>query len=135
MRPPDLPVLSDETETEFARMARQGRFHLGDVLSVVAMRNLSLRGIEGVDHLVGYMMNDAIRQRDMPLVLRICRDTLLAKYPHLISWADQIPNTRSKWQCDEFVRQLANRNGAFVDVPVLRKKPVVPELKNRASHR
>ena len=59
------------------------KFHISDVLSITTGRLVSIRHIEGVYDILGYMTGDSLMTHQLPRAGRECAPVLLSWYPQL----------------------------------------------------
>ena len=78
---------------------REQRFHIGDVLSIVADRLVSRDGFQGLERALSYMANEDIYTHQISRVMLEARAAILAVYPSLaeVVVPDDIDETHRRW--------------------------------------
>jgi hypothetical protein len=67
------------------KLSETRQFHIGDILSVIAHKNLGPSGMEGVQTLLEYMTGEEIWTRDIGKAAAACAPALLKMHPFLAS--------------------------------------------------
>ena len=106
------------TENEGGSTTAHRQFHIGDVITVATGTLVSLRHIEAVYDLCGYMTgNDALFTHQLPRAARECEPALRAQHPALI--AETIPPISTMEEASEFLAALCPKYGEYVTVAPL----------------
>lgn len=67
------------------QLTENKQFHIGDVLSVIAQRNLGPNGMEGVQNVLEYMTGDGVWTYQIGKAAEACTKPLLEMHPFLAS--------------------------------------------------
>ena len=94
---------------------REQRFHIGDVLSIVADRLVSRDSFHGLKHALNYMADEDIYTHQISRVMLEARAAVLAVYPLLADVV--VPDDIDESTIDGWLHEQASRYGEFLRLP------------------
>lgn len=94
-------------------------FHIGVILSITgeSLMSPTQPPIQGVYEILNFMTGDSIYTHQIPRVCRECRPALLAQYPALANWVDDVTPENVVRRLADAVKQF----GAELSVEPLAK--------------
>jgi hypothetical protein len=94
---------------------QEQRFHIGDVLSIVADRLVSRDGFHGLERALDYMADEHIFTHQIPRVMLEARAAIVAVYPSLAEVV--VPDDIDESTVHDWLHEQARRYGEFLRLP------------------
>lgn len=94
-------------------------FHIGDILSVISERLVSLDHIGGVYNILGWMVDEDLMTHQLPRVSDECAPFLREQFPDLAAIDAESPTITSEAECVAWLASLEPEYGTHRDVPRL----------------
>lgn len=94
-------------------------FHIGDILSVISGRLVSLDHVDGIYSLLGWMVNESLMTHQLPRVSDECEPFLRERFPDLAAIDVASATIASEAELVTWLASLEAEHGTHRDVPRL----------------